>query len=95
MAPRRVEPTGFTRQEQHAMPLNPKCMQAVFLKAANHQDLACRAAILECECMGDPELRKRVEALLKAHDRFNDFVNQPLDGAGSAATWCYEVSDAP
>jgi hypothetical protein len=68
------------------MPLNPKRAQAVLLEAANHPDGACRAAILDRECVGDSELRKRIEVLLKAHDRFNDFVNQPLDGAGNAAT---------
>jgi eukaryotic-like serine/threonine-protein kinase len=75
------------------MPLNPKRVQTVFLEAANYHDLADRAAILDRDCAGDSELRQRVEALLKAHDRFNDFVNQPLVGAGRRATWFYNVSD--
>jgi hypothetical protein len=50
------------------MPLKPQRVQAVFLEAANHHDLADRAAILERECMADSELRQRVEALLKAND---------------------------
>jgi hypothetical protein len=62
------------------MPLDPKRVQAVFLEAANCHDLADRAAILDRECMDDSESRKRIEALLRAHDRFNDFVNQPLVG---------------
>jgi len=74
------------------MPLNPKRVQAVFLEAANYHDLAKRAAILDRECMGDAELRQRIEALLKAHDRFNDFANQPLVGPGGWATWCHAVS---
>ncbi len=57
------------------MPLDPRRVQAVFLEAANHHDPGDRAAILDRECMGDSELRKRVEAHLKAHDRFNNFVN--------------------
>ena len=55
-------------------------MQAVFLEAANCHDLADRAVILDRECIGDSESRKRIEVLLKVHDRFNDFVNQPLVG---------------
>ena len=43
--------------------------------------------ILDRECIGDSELRQRVEAVLKVHDQFNDFVNEPLvgpNGRGSA-----------
>jgi hypothetical protein len=70
------------------MPLAPRRVQAVFLEAANYHHLADRAAILDRECMGDSESRTRIEALLNAHDRFNDFVNQPLAGsAGRARPW--------
>jgi hypothetical protein len=62
------------------MPLNPMRVQAVFLEAANCHDLADRAAILDRECTGDCETRRRIEVLLRAHDRFNDFVNQPRVG---------------
>jgi len=75
------------------MPLDPKRVQAVFLEAVNHDDLAERTAILNRECRGDSEMRQRVEALLKAHDRFTDFVNQPLVGPDVWATWCHAVSD--
>jgi len=55
------------------MPLDPELVQAVFLEAANYYDPVERAAILDREeCMGDPELRKRIEALLKAHDRSDE-----------------------
>jgi hypothetical protein len=60
------------------MPLNPRRVQAVFLEAADYHEAADRAAILNRECWGDLELRRRVEALLKAHDEFNDFLNQSL-----------------
>jgi serine/threonine protein kinase len=36
-----------------------------------------RAAFLERACGGDQELRHRVEALLKTHDRLGDFLEQP------------------
>jgi eukaryotic-like serine/threonine-protein kinase len=75
------------------MPLKPTRVQAVFLDAASHHDLAARTAILDRACMGDPELRQRVEALLKAHDRFNDFVNQPLGIPGGWTAWHHADSD--
>ena len=75
------------------MPLAPRRVQAIFLEAANYHDPKERAAILNRECMGDTELRKRIEALLNAHDRFNDFVNQPLVGQGGRAAWSYTASD--
>jgi hypothetical protein len=59
------------------MPLNPMRVQAVFLEAANCHDHADRAAILDRECAGDSVTRTRNEAILTAHDRFNDLVNQP------------------
>ncbi len=77
------------------MPLNPMRVQVIFLKAASYHDLEERCAILDHECMGEPELRIRIEALLKAHDRFNDLVNQPLDGRDGRAEWSYPESDSP
>ena len=75
------------------MPADTKRVQAVFLAAVECQAPGDRAAVLDRECMGDTELRKRIEALLKAHDRFNDFVNQPLVGQGGRAAWSYTASD--
>jgi eukaryotic-like serine/threonine-protein kinase len=65
------------------MPLDPGRVQAIFLEAASHHDPANRAAILDRECTGDSELRRRIEALLKAHDRVNNSVDQPLVGPGN------------
>jgi hypothetical protein len=61
------------------MPLNPRRVQAVFLEAADYRDPVDRAAILDRECSDDLELRRRVEALLRAHDQLNDFLNEPVD----------------
>ena len=70
------------------MPLDPKRVQAVFLEAAEYHDPADRAAILDRECSDDPELRERVEALLRAHDEFNSFLNDPVVGSdGRARPW--------
>jgi hypothetical protein len=75
---RRVEPTGCPRPEPSSMPLNPRRVQAVFLEAADYHDPVDRAAILDRECSAELELRGRVEALLRAHDEFNRFLNDPV-----------------
>ena len=62
------------------MPLDPKRVQAVFLEAANCHDLADRMQFLIANAWAIYESRKRIEVLLNAHDRINDFVNQPTDG---------------
>ena len=62
------------------MPLNPQRVQGVFLEAANCRDLADRAAILERECSGDPELRERVEALVKVSGKPRDKDHAELRG---------------
>jgi len=36
-----------------------------------------RAAFLEKACRGDDPLRRKVEALLKAHDRIGNFLEEP------------------
>ena len=65
--------TNYPQTPIIRMPLDPERVQAVFLEAANYYDPVERAAILDREeCMGDPELRKRIEALLKAHDRSDE-----------------------
>ena len=38
-----------------------------------------RDALLERRCAGDLELRRKVEALLKAHDRLGNFLEEPPD----------------
>jgi hypothetical protein len=75
---------GWIRVEfpdrSHPMPPDPKRVQAVFLEAAECQDPEERGAILDRECSDDPELRGRVEALLRAHDQFNGTPNEPIIG---------------
>jgi hypothetical protein len=62
------------------MPPDPKRVQAVFLAAVEYPDPADRAAVLGAECAGDAELRRRVEDLLCAHDRFDRSLDVPLAG---------------
>ena len=40
-----------------------------------------RAALLERVCAGDEKLRRIVEALLRAHDRLGNFLEDPATGA--------------
>jgi hypothetical protein len=61
------------------MPLNPRRVQAIFSEAAARHDPAGRAAILDCECSADQELRQRVGALLTAHDEINRIADEPVD----------------
>ena len=39
-----------------------------------------RGAFLERACGGDEELLRKVEALLRAHDRVGDFLQEPPTG---------------
>jgi hypothetical protein len=60
------------------MTTDPKRVQDVFLAAVECHEPADRAAILAAECSGDPELRRRVEILLRAHDQFDGSLDAPL-----------------
>src|SRR5262245_57271013 len=51
------------------MAVDPKRVEAVFLAAAKQADAAARAAYLDGASAGEPELRKRVEGLLRGHDQ--------------------------
>ena len=39
-----------------------------------------RAAFLDIACHGDENLRRKVEALLEAHDRIGNFLEEPPTG---------------
>ncbi len=40
-----------------------------------------RPAFLDYACDGDEELRHKVEALLRAHERVGDFLEEPREGS--------------
>ena len=42
-----------------------------------------RATFLDIACHDDEHLRRKVEALLSAHDRMGDFLEEPPTGASS------------
>jgi protein tyrosine kinase len=62
--------------EQHLM--------TVFAVALDCASAAERDAYLERACAGEPALRARVEALLRAHDRAGAFLGRDADPAGTA-----------
>jgi serine/threonine protein kinase len=66
------------------MVTDPKRVQAVFLAAVADPSSAGRAAVLDRECGPDADLRRRVEALLQAHDEPGSFLDRPA-GAGTGA----------
>jgi len=60
--------------------MDPKRVESVFLAAVETGALAAREAILELECADGPDLRRRVMALLAAHDT----PDRLLDGTSAA-----------
>ena len=60
------------------MPLDPQRVQAVFGAALECDAAADRVALLDRECSTDPDLRRRVEALLDAHDQPDSLLDRPI-----------------
>jgi serine/threonine protein kinase len=52
----------------------------IFLRAVEAGSPAGRAAVLDRACRDDAELRRKVEALLKAHDQAGSFLDRPAPG---------------
>jgi WD40 repeat protein/serine/threonine protein kinase len=74
------------------MSSDSKRVQAVFL-AAVEQPAAERIALLERECGADAELRRRVEALLQAHDQPGSLLEAPA--ADLVATVDEPIAERP
>jgi hypothetical protein len=55
----------------------------IFTEALNHP-LAERGAFLDRACAGDAELRRKIEALLRAYERLGDFLETPPLKAGTS-----------
>jgi serine/threonine protein kinase len=53
--------------------------ESIFFAAHEKPTPAERLAYLEGACDGDPELRRRLEALLSAHDRSGDLLDPPAN----------------
>jgi hypothetical protein len=55
----------------------------IFTEALKHP-VAERGAFLDRACAGDAELRRKVEALLRAYERLGDFMEIPPFKPGSS-----------
>jgi eukaryotic-like serine/threonine-protein kinase len=72
--------------------------ETLFAAALEKRSPAERAAFLDKACAGNPALRQRVEALLRAHEKVGDYLERPAveqmaGGAGSASTRAEPGSD--
>jgi tetratricopeptide (TPR) repeat protein/tRNA A-37 threonylcarbamoyl transferase component Bud32 len=60
------------------MPLDPRRVKALFNAILDLSDPADRPAFLDRECGDEPELRRRLEELVAAHDRPASALERPL-----------------
>src|SRR5262249_9956579 len=59
--------------------------QTIFLSALDFPDAAKRSAYLDSACAGDAGLRQQVDALLAAHERSGQFLDDPAVAQMAAA----------
>ncbi len=74
------------------MALNPQRVQAVFLSAIKCDHAAARAAVLDRECATDPELRRRVDALLLGLDHPEGLLEAPITAPADHDITCLKES---
>src|SRR5690606_29089119 len=69
----------MVRRARHTIPFGSPAMseREIFLNALDRSDPADRAAYLERACGADAELRRRIEALLAAHEAAGGFLRTP------------------
>src|SRR5262245_12319745 len=67
--------------------------RSLFIAALEKDDPAERAAFLEQACAGNARLQQRLERLLQAHERPDDFLDAHAAGAG--ATVDLPVAEKP
>ena len=61
-------------------------VKAIFIAALDHEPGGDRAAYLESACGDNADLRRRVEALLLAHERASEVVGPPGEPASDSLT---------
>jgi hypothetical protein len=61
---------------EDSMKDDSECEVAIFTEAIKVA-LKDRAAFVAIACRGDQSLRRKVEALLRAHDRVGNFLEEP------------------
>jgi serine/threonine protein kinase/formylglycine-generating enzyme required for sulfatase activity len=71
--------------------------RTIFLAALDIDDPAGRSAYLDKACAGDPGLRRRLDELLRSHDRAGAFLAKPAAEVMAAAdgTAALDATDAP
>jgi serine/threonine protein kinase/tetratricopeptide (TPR) repeat protein len=69
------------------MPADPRRAKELFVAALDLPNLADQFAFLDRECAGDPELRHRLDALLRAHDHPESVLERPLAAPAATATF--------
>jgi serine/threonine protein kinase len=72
-------------QKEPAMPIEPNSAKDIFLAAVERANPAERAAFLDEACAGNAELRRRVDALLCAHDEPGNILDRPAPEGGPTA----------
>src|SRR5690242_3005351 len=68
------------------MPADPRRVKELFGAALDLADAPARQALLDRECSNDPEVRRRVEILLAAHDQPESVLERPLAVPAGPAT---------
>ena len=61
-------------------------VKAIFIAALDHEPGAERAAYLDAACGDNADLRRRVEALLAAHERADEVLGPAGEQAGGSVT---------
>ncbi len=59
----------------------------IFLKAIEADTPADRATVLDRSCGDNPELRRKVESLLHAHEAAGSFLDRPAPGLAADLAW--------
>jgi serine/threonine protein kinase len=81
-----------------AMNNNSASAQAAFTAALKIVDPAARAQFVAESCQGDPSLKARVEALLRAHEQPNSLLDSPLvtpRDVGNGETRTFQPGPSP
>src|SRR5262245_39253861 len=77
------------------MPLDPARVESIFNEALSKSTPAERDAYLERACANEPELRRRVEALLSANDASGGFPELPAGGMDLTLDFSTPVREGP
>jgi serine/threonine protein kinase/WD40 repeat protein len=65
-------------REEAAMPDDPRRVKELFVAALELPDPQARRELLDRECTGDADLRRRLDVLLQAHDHPESALDRPL-----------------